>query len=130
MEAESRQAALLHPVADLLGIVGILRVDQAMADESMGEARGGVGNIAVVPGRPTGLHQNGPIDAVRVHLCQQFVGSSGFVRVGIPGWGGGADRVSGGIDFPDVNVGVYKHTVNLHELCGGRGAAARGLTNC
>ena len=40
MEAESREAAVVEPVVDLLGVGGILRVDEAVADEPMGEAGG------------------------------------------------------------------------------------------
>ena len=118
MEAEAGEAAFAEPVADVVGVIGILGVDEAVADEAVGEAGYGVGDVAVVPGGPTGLDEHGPVDAVGVHFGEELVGGAGFVGVGIPGGGGGADRVFGGIDLPDVNVGVYYHRVPLRVWIG------------
>ena len=119
MKAESRQAAFLDPVAHLRGVARVLRVDQAVADQSVGKARRAVGDVTVVPGGPTGLHQHCPVHAVLVHLGQQFVGCAGFVGVGVPGRSGRADRISGRVDLPHMNVGVYKHKLNLLQQCAG-----------
>ena len=68
VEAETEQTAFLHPVARLGSVVGVLRVEHAVADKAVGKTGLRIGDIAVVPGGPASLHQDAAVNAVLVHV--------------------------------------------------------------
>jgi hypothetical protein len=92
---------LLRETTELIGCLGVLRIDAAYGFEPAGVTLQNIGEVAVVPAVVDNLDKDGSIDRVRLHQLKQR-----FDR-GVFGWRMRALREGeGGIVFPDVHMRV------------------------
>jgi hypothetical protein len=123
-EPHAGQAVLFHPEFELLGDLGIGRIDQAVGLEAIGIALHAVRDVRIVPAVVNHLDQHRVRAAVLVHILDQHFGRPLVRRQLEIGLVGMRKRVALGVldAGPNVHVGVddRRHGGRCGSWCCGR----------